>query len=68
LRKLLHGPLADETAVFMDEVEVHTNPKIGSMWMRRGEQATVETPGAISSRYRGLAGLPGGMMACGSPG
>ena len=54
LRKLLHGLPADETAVFMDEVEVHTNPKIGSMWMRRGEQATVETPGDNEKRV--LAG------------
>jgi transposase len=54
LRKLLLGLPADETAVFMDEVEVHTNPKVGSMWMRRGEQATVETPGDNEKRV--LAG------------
>ena len=54
LRKLLHGLPADETAVFMDEVEVHTNPKVGAMWMRRGEQATVETPGDNEKRV--LAG------------
>ena len=54
LRKLLHGLPADETAVFMDEVEVHTNPKIGSMWMRRGEQAAVPTPGTDERRV--LAG------------
>jgi transposase len=45
MRSLLHGLPADETAVFMDEVEVHTNPKVGSMWMQRGEQARVDTPG-----------------------
>jgi hypothetical protein len=38
----------------MDEVEVHTNPKVGAMWMRRGEQATVETPGDNGKRV--LAG------------
>jgi transposase len=54
LRKLLHDLPADETAVFMDEVEVHTNPKVGSMWMRRGQQATVETPGDNEKRV--LAG------------
>ena len=54
LRKLLHGLPGDETAVFMDEVEVHTNPKVGSMWMRRGEQAAVETPG--DNQRRVLAG------------
>jgi putative transposase len=54
LRALLHDVPADETAVFMDEVEIHTNPKIGSMWMRRGEQAVVETPGTNAKRV--LAG------------
>ncbi|HEV8003968.1 MAG TPA: IS630 family transposase [Planctomycetaceae bacterium] len=36
---------ADETVVFQDEVDVHLNPKIGSMWMPRGQQAEVVTPG-----------------------
>jgi hypothetical protein len=44
----------DETAVFEDEVDVHLNPKIGSMWMRRGQQAEVVTPGSNVKRY--LAG------------
>jgi transposase len=44
----------DETAVFQDEVDVHLNPKIGSMWMRRGEQAEVVTPGNNEKRH--LAG------------
>jgi transposase len=54
LRALLRGLPADQTAVFMDEVEVHTNPKVGSMWMRRGQQAAVETPGDNEKRV--LAG------------
>lgn len=54
LRELLRALPADETAVFMDEVEVHTNPKIGCMWARRGEQATVDTPG--DNQKRVLAG------------
>jgi len=45
LRRLLHTLPDDQTAVFMDEVEIHTNPKVGSMWMRKGQQAVVETPG-----------------------
>ena len=44
----------DEIAVFQDEVDVNTNPKIGSMWMRCGQQAEVETPGTNEKRY--LAG------------
>jgi putative transposase len=35
----------NETVVFQDEVDVHLNPKIGSCWMVRGEQAEVVTPG-----------------------
>jgi transposase len=54
LRRLLRGLPADEAAVFMDEVEVNSNPKIGCMWMRKGEQARVETPGTNEKRL--LAG------------
>ena len=54
LRALLKGLPADETAVFMDEVDVNLNPKVGCMWMRRGQQAAVETPGNNEKRY--LAG------------
>jgi len=54
LRALLRGLPADETAVFMDEVDVNLNPKVGCMWMKRGEQAAVETPGNNEKRY--LAG------------
>jgi transposase len=41
----------DETAVFQDEVDVHLNPKIGSCWMRRGQQAEVVTPGNNEKRH-----------------
>jgi transposase len=54
LRALLRGLPDDETAVFMDEVDVNLNPKVGCQWMRRGQQATVETPGTNEKRY--LAG------------
>jgi putative transposase len=54
LRALLRNLPADETAVFMDEVDVNLNPKVGCQWMRRGEQAAVETPGTNGKRY--LAG------------
>ncbi len=54
LRDLLTNLPADEIAVFQDEVDINTNPKIGSMWMRRGEQAEVPTPGTNEKRY--LAG------------
>jgi len=54
IRHLLACLPDDETAVFEDEVDLNLNPKIGSMWMRRGEQAEVVTPGNNQKRY--LAG------------
>jgi putative transposase len=53
-RGLLKKLPADETAVFMDEVDVNLNPKVGCQWTRRGELAAVETPGTNEKRY--LAG------------
>ncbi len=54
IRALLRQLPANEVAVFEDEVDINTNPKIGAMWMRRGQQAEVVTPGNNSKRY--LAG------------
>jgi putative transposase len=54
IQHLLSRLPAHETAVFQDEVDVHLNPKIGSCWMRRGEQAEVVTPGNNEKRH--LAG------------
>ena len=54
LRKLLLELPDDETVVFQDEVDLSLNPKIGRMWMLRGEQAEVVTPGDNDKRY--LAG------------
>lgn len=54
LRELLLGLPDDETAVFEDEVDVNLNPDIGGMWMRRGQQAEVATPGDNRKCY--LAG------------
>jgi putative transposase len=54
LRALLRHLPAGETAVFQDEVDVNTNPEIGAMWMAKGRQAEVVTPGTNVKRY--LAG------------
>ncbi len=54
LRQLLATLPANEIAVFQDEVDINTNPKIGAMWMRRGQQAELRTPGTNEKRY--LAG------------
>jgi transposase len=54
LRELLQNLPEDETVVFEDEVDVNLNPKIGSMWMFRGRQAEIPTPGDNEKCY--LAG------------
>jgi putative transposase len=51
LRKLLEDLPEDETAVWQDEVAIHTNPKIGRMGMLKGRQAEVETPGTNKKRH-----------------
>jgi len=51
IRALLRQLPANEVAVFQDEADVNTNPKIGSMWMLRGQQAQVVTPGTNTKRY-----------------
>lgn len=54
IKQLIAQLPADETVVFQDEVDVHLNPKIGSCWMMRGQQAEVITPGNNEKRH--LAG------------
>ena len=54
IRELLKYLPDDEAAVFQDEVELNLNPDIGSMWMEKGQQAQVLTPGTNVKRY--LAG------------
>ncbi len=54
LRKLLAELPDDETAVFEDEVDLNLNPKIGCLWMPKGAQTHVVTPGDNEKCY--LAG------------
>jgi putative transposase len=54
LRGLLLNLPDDETVVWQDEVDISLNPKIGCMWMRKGQQAEVITPGDNEKCY--LAG------------
>lgn len=42
---------ADEVAVYLDEVDIHLNPKIGLDWMNCGKQKEVVTPGSNVKRY-----------------
>jgi len=43
-----------EVVLYLDEVDIHLNPKIGPDWMKRGRQKEVLTPGCNQKRY--LAG------------
>lgn len=45
------GAGADEAAVYLDEMDIHLNPKIGLDWMNRGTQKEVMTPGKNAKRY-----------------
>ena len=40
-----------EAAVYLDEVDVHLNPKVGLDWQNRGTQKEVRTPGNNVKRY-----------------
>jgi putative transposase len=51
LREVLGELPADQIAVFSDEVDLNTNPKLGCMWMKKGRQAKVITPGDNAKRY-----------------
>jgi transposase len=51
----LRGELSPgEVLLYVDEVDIHLNPKIGADWMLHGQQKTVMTPGKNEKRY--LAG------------
>ncbi len=54
IRRLLEGLPADEPGFYVDEVDIHLNPKIGCDWMNRGTRKQVMTPGRNVKRY--LAG------------
>lgn len=54
LRTLAASATADEVVVYVDEVDIHLNPKIGPDWMLPGFQRLVMTPGKNEKRY--LAG------------
>jgi putative transposase len=41
IRAVLRHLPADETAVFQDEVDVNSNPKIGAMWMREKQEHSI---------------------------
>jgi transposase len=51
IRRVIEGITAGEVAAYLDEVDIHLNPKIGPDWMNRGRQKQVMTPGQNAKRY-----------------
>jgi transposase len=51
IRRAIEGMADGEMAVYLDEVDIHLNPKIGPDWMNRGKQKEVMTPGQNVKRY-----------------
>jgi len=54
IRRLVEELPKDEVVLYVDEVDIHLNPKIGLDWMLPGTQKQVMTPGKNQKRY--LAG------------
>jgi transposase len=55
IERLVANLPADEVVLYLDEVDIHLNPKIGPDWTKRGRQKKVLTPGCNEKRY--LAGV-----------
>lgn len=54
IKRLIANLPRGHVAVYVDEVDIHLNPKIGADWMLEGLQKNVLTPGKNDKRY--LAG------------
>jgi transposase len=54
LQRVVESVPRDDVVVYVDEVDIHLNPKIGPDYMLRGTQKNVLTPGKNEKRY--LAG------------
>jgi transposase len=54
IERLVDNLPSGEVALYLDEVDIHLNPKIGPDWTLAGKQKYVRTPGCNEKRY--LAG------------
>ena len=54
IQRLVDNLAPGEVALYLDEVDIHLNPKIGPEWTLAGKQNYVRTPGCNEKRY--LAG------------
>lgn len=53
-RALGYASRPDTAVLYVDEVDINLNPKLGALWCPRGEQVAIPTPGKNRKRY--LAG------------
>ena len=51
IARAINGRGRNEVAVYLDEVDIHLNPKIGPDWMNQGKQKQVPTPGQNAKQY-----------------
>jgi transposase len=51
IRRLASQAERHEPVFYVDEVDIHLNPKIGADWMLPGQQRQVVTPGKNEKRY-----------------
>jgi transposase len=51
IRRLIENLPQNEVVLYLDEVDIHLNPKIGLDWMLSGQQKEVRTPGKNEKRY-----------------
>ena len=54
IQRLTDNVVPGEVVLYLDEVDIHLNPKIGPDWTPAGKQRYVRTPGCNEKRY--LAG------------
>ena len=54
IERMIDNLPAGEVVLYVDEVDIHLNPKIGPEWTLAGKQKYVRTPGCNEKRY--LAG------------
>jgi transposase len=51
IRRLASSAERREPVFYVDEVDIHLNPKIGADWMLPGQQREIVTPGKNEKRY-----------------
>ncbi len=58
IQRLVDNLAPGEVALYLDEVDIHLNPKIGPEWTLAGKQKYVRTPGCNEKRYLAALSIP----------